>query len=163
MPAEPASAAQPIAAADGNASPTANAKGISSARATACETSRTTSAARRRLWTPPKKSASPQHSDELMPSATASSSVSFAAPVQQLDALHEHARGARLVREHVHAALGRQPRDHQRLRAVVFAAAARAVALPEPWRLPAPHRQPEREVFDLRVVDAYHARLDAAR
>src|SRR3954453_9827636 len=132
MPAEPASAAQPIAAADGNASPTPSAKGISSARATACETSRTTSPARPRLSTPPKKSASPQHSDELMPSATASSSVSFAAPVQQLDALHEHARGAPLVREHGPVALGRQPSDQQRLLPAVLADAACAVALPEP-------------------------------
>jgi hypothetical protein len=73
MPAEPASAAQPAAAADGNSVPMANANGISSASATPCETSRTASAARRRLWSPPKKSASPQHSDELSPSATASS------------------------------------------------------------------------------------------
>ena len=72
MPAEPASAAQPTALADGVSSATASANGISSASATPCETSRTTSAARRRLWRPPKKSASPQHSDELRPSATAS-------------------------------------------------------------------------------------------
>jgi hypothetical protein len=72
IPAEPASAAQPIAPADGVSSAIASANGISSASATACETSRTTSAARRRLWRPPKKSASPQHSDELRPSATAS-------------------------------------------------------------------------------------------
>jgi hypothetical protein len=73
MPAAPASAAQPVAVADGSSSPTTNANGISSASATPCETSRTASAARRRLWRPPKKSASPQHSDELSPSATASS------------------------------------------------------------------------------------------
>src|SRR3954462_8230682 len=127
MPAEPASAAQATADHDGSSSATTSANGISSTNATACETSRTTSAARRRLWRPPKKSASPQHSDELMPSATASSSVSFAAPVQQLDALQEHARGAGLVREHVHVALGRQPRDQQRLLAAVLADAARAV------------------------------------
>jgi hypothetical protein len=73
MPAEPASAAQPAALAEGRSSPTMNANGISSASATACETNRTASAARRRLWRPPKKSASPQHSDEPSPSATASS------------------------------------------------------------------------------------------
>src|SRR3954468_17983662 len=162
MPAEPASAAHAIADPEGSGSPRISANGMSSARATACETSRTASAARRRLWRPPKKSASPQHSDELMPSATASSSVSFAAPVQQLDALQEHARGAGLVREHVHVALGRQPRDQQRLLAAVLADAARAVALPHPRRLPAAHRQLERDVVDLRVVDAHDARLDPA-
>ena len=73
MPAEPASAAQPAAPADGSPPPTANANGTSSASATPCETSRTASAARFRLWRPPKKSASPQHSDELSPSAMASS------------------------------------------------------------------------------------------
>jgi hypothetical protein len=72
MPAEPASAAQPTALADGVSSARVSANGISSASATPCETSRTTSAARCRLWRPPKKSASPQHSDELRPSATAS-------------------------------------------------------------------------------------------
>jgi hypothetical protein len=72
MPAEPPSAAQTAAEPDGSSSPTAKANGISSASATPCETSRTASAARRRLWSPPKKSASPQHSDELSPSATAS-------------------------------------------------------------------------------------------
>jgi hypothetical protein len=73
MPADPASAAQPAAPADGSSSATSSANGISSASATPCETSRTASAARCRLWSPPKKSASPQHSDELSPSATASS------------------------------------------------------------------------------------------
>src|SRR5215204_5444084 len=101
MPAEPASAAQPTALADGSSPPTISANGISSASATPCETSRTASAARFRLWRPPKKSASPQHRDELRPSATASTRppevlVALAAPVQQLDPLHEHPRGARL-------------------------------------------------------------------
>jgi hypothetical protein len=73
MPALPASAAQPSAAPEGSSSATSRANGMRSASATACETSRTVSAARRRLWRPPKKSASPQHSDELSPSATASS------------------------------------------------------------------------------------------
>ena len=73
MPAEPASAAQPAALADGSSPPTISANGTSSASATACETNRTASAARRRLWSPPKKSARPQHSDELSPNTMASS------------------------------------------------------------------------------------------
>ena len=73
MPAEPASAAQPTAVVDGSSPPTANANGTSSASATPCETSSTASAARCRLWRPPKKSASPQHSDEPSPKTTASS------------------------------------------------------------------------------------------
>ena len=59
--------------------------------------------------------------------------------------------------------LGCSARDEQRLLLGVLADAVGAVARAQPAGLGAAHRQLERGVVDVRVVDAHGARLDAAR
>src|SRR5215208_6745463 len=169
------------------------------ATAATCATSSTVTSGRVRDWSPPRKSASPQHSEEEKARTTAStgrqpsggsaagrgaragelgeleagllarsdgrggSSIPLAAPVQQLHGTAEEAGGPRLVREHMEVALGREARHQQRLLAGVLADAAGAVARAEPGRLPAAHGQLEREVVQLRIVDAHGSGLDPAR
>src|SRR4051794_14316716 len=85
--------------------------------------------------------------------------IALAAPVEQAHALRQQPRRARLVGEHVDVALEGEARHQQRLRAAVLADPGRAVARAEAGILPAAHRQLERDVVDLRVVDADRARL----
>src|SRR4051794_17480150 len=163
--------------ASGNASPDAATNAMPITTAATCATSRTVTSGRMRDWSPPRKSARPQQSDEENARTTASTarqpsngsltgrggSVALAAAVEQLHGAPQQTRGPGLVGEHVEVALGREAGDQQRLLARVLADPPGPVARAHPRRFPPAHRQLEREVFELRVVDADGARLDPAR
>src|SRR3954452_22528767 len=83
-----------------------------------------------------------------------------AAPVKQLDPALEQAARRGAVGVHVEVAAERQPRDEHRLVLGELADPAGAVAVAEPGRLRAAHREVEREGVEQRVVDAHRARLE---